>query len=109
VHLAGAVAGQHGQRRRGGGDAAQLRDGDGRVGQDLQQERLELLIRLVDFVDQQDGAARLLQRLVEGMRQTEPVTFAMMVCVLVVAALIASFVPARRASRVDPVTALRQE
>jgi predicted permease len=55
------------------------------------------------------AAGRLLARLVEGMRGTEPSTFAVMVFVLVLAALIASFVPARRASRVDPVTALRQE
>jgi ABC-type antimicrobial peptide transport system permease subunit len=36
-------------------------------------------------------------------------TFAAMIPVLVVAALIASFVPARSASRVDPVRALRQD
>jgi predicted permease len=54
-------------------------------------------------------AGRLMQRLVDGMRPTEPATFAIMVSVLVVAALFASFVPARRASRVDPMSALRQE
>lgn len=54
-------------------------------------------------------AGRLLQRLVEGMRPTEPSTFVIMITVLVVAALFASFVPARRASRVDPMKALRQE
>jgi ABC-type antimicrobial peptide transport system permease subunit len=43
------------------------------------------------------------------MRPAEPSTFVIMVPVLVVAALFASFVPARRASRVDPMTALRQE
>jgi predicted permease len=54
-------------------------------------------------------AGRLLERLVTGMQPTEPLTFALMVGVLVVAALVASFVPARRASRVDPMSALRQE
>jgi putative ABC transport system permease protein len=54
-------------------------------------------------------AARLLARLVDGVRSTEPLTFAIMIAVLVVAALFASFVPARRASRVDPLRALRQE
>lgn len=55
------------------------------------------------------AAGRLLQHLVEGMRPTEPSTLAITVPVLVVAALLASFVPARRASRVDPMTALRQD
>jgi predicted permease len=55
------------------------------------------------------AAERLLQHLVEGMRPTEPLTLAITVSVLVVAALLASFVPARRASRVDPMTALRQD
>ena len=55
------------------------------------------------------AAGRLLQRLVDGVRPTEPSTFAVMVSVLVVAALFASFLPARRASRVDTTTALRQE
>ena len=55
------------------------------------------------------AAGRLLERLVEGMRPTEPSTFAIMISVLVAAALFASFLPARRASRVDPMKALRQE
>jgi predicted permease len=55
------------------------------------------------------AAGRVLVRLVEGVQSSEPVTFAIMIPILVVAALFASFVPARRASRVDPVKALRQE
>jgi predicted permease len=55
------------------------------------------------------AAARLLERLVPGVRSTEPSTFAIMISVLVAAGLFASFLPARRASRVDPMTALRQE
>ncbi len=54
-------------------------------------------------------AGRLLERFVGGVRSVEPMTFAMMVSVLVIAALFASFVPARRACRVDPVKALRQD
>jgi predicted permease len=55
------------------------------------------------------AAGRVLVRLVEGMQSSEPVTFAITIPVLVIAALFASVVPARRASRVDPVKALRQE
>jgi len=55
------------------------------------------------------ATGRLLGRLVEGMQPPEPSTFAIMIPVLVVAALFASFVPARRASRIDPMRALRQE
>ena len=54
-------------------------------------------------------AARLLERLVEGVRSTDPLPFATMISVLVLAALFASFLPARRASRVDPMSALRQD
>ncbi len=54
-------------------------------------------------------AARLLERWVEGMQPTDAVTFASMILILVAAALLASFIPARRASRVDPLSALRQE
>jgi predicted permease len=55
------------------------------------------------------AAGRLLLRVVEGMRPMEPATFAVMTCVLVCAGLAASLVPARRASRVDTVQALRQD
>ena len=55
------------------------------------------------------AAGRLLEHLVPGVRTTEPLTFVMMISVLVVAALFASFVPARRASRIEPMRTLRQE
>jgi predicted permease len=54
-------------------------------------------------------AAGLLERFVAGVRSFEPLTFAAMVTLLMFAALVASFVPARRASRVDPLKALRHE
>jgi putative ABC transport system permease protein len=55
------------------------------------------------------AVVRLLERLIAGVRFTEPLTFAAMICVLMVAALIARFLPALRASRIDPIRALRQE
>jgi ABC-type antimicrobial peptide transport system permease subunit len=55
------------------------------------------------------ATARLLEHLIPGVRSTDPLAFATMILVLVVAALCASFLPARRASRVDPMAALRQE
>lgn len=55
------------------------------------------------------AAATLLRRVVDGMQPTEVSTVAMMISILVIAALLASFIPARRASRVDPLKALRQD
>jgi predicted permease len=55
------------------------------------------------------GASRLLIRTVEGMQSTDPITLAGMIGVVVAAAFFASVVPARRASRVDPMRALRQD
>jgi predicted permease len=55
------------------------------------------------------AAGQILNRLVEGMRPADASTFAITISVLVIAALFASFIPARRASRIDPATALRRQ
>jgi predicted permease len=55
------------------------------------------------------AAGQILNRLVEGMRPAAISTFAITIPILVLAALVASFIPARRASRIDPMTALRQQ
>ncbi len=55
------------------------------------------------------AAGRVLMHTVDGMQSNEPSTFIIMIPVLVFAALLASFGPARRASRIDPIRALRQD
>ena len=55
------------------------------------------------------AAGRLLEHLIDGTRATDPSTFAIMIPILLAAAFFASFIPARRASRIDPTSALRQE
>jgi ABC-type antimicrobial peptide transport system permease subunit len=55
------------------------------------------------------GASRLVESFLFGVKATDPLTLTFAAAVLVVAALLAGYVPARRASRTDPLAALRQE
>jgi predicted permease len=55
------------------------------------------------------AAARMLQTGVTGMQPAGPLTFAITISTLLAAAFLASVVPAYRASRIDPVAALREE
>jgi len=55
------------------------------------------------------AAGQALQHLVQGMQPVNEATFAIVISLLLFAALLASFVPARRASLIEPVQALRQE
>ena len=55
------------------------------------------------------GLTRVMSSLLYGVVAIDPVTFGVVAAVLLAVALVASYLPARRAARTDPLKALRFE
>ncbi|MCP5115994.1 MAG: hypothetical protein GY953_34635 [bacterium] len=55
------------------------------------------------------GSTRLIEGRLCGITPTDPATFAAVSAMLVAVTLLASYIPARRATKVDPMVVLRYE
>ncbi len=55
------------------------------------------------------GMAQFVESLLFGVTARDPITFAVIAVTLILVALVATLIPARRASRIDPVISLRHE
>jgi putative ABC transport system permease protein len=75
------------------------------LGQGLKTIGIAIVIGLVAAF----GVTRLLETQLFGVKPTDPLTFALVPMALAVVAIAACYLPARRASRVDPLIALRSE
>jgi putative ABC transport system permease protein len=74
----------------------------------LGQGLLPVLVGIVFGVAGAFGLTRLMRTLLFGVEPTDFATFAVVPLLLITIAMIASYIPARRATRVDPVRVLRE-
>jgi putative ABC transport system permease protein len=75
----------------------------------LRQSILPVALGIAAGIAGAAGASRVLASSLRGVGPRDPLTFASVVLVLGAAAALASYLPARRAARVDPMEALRSE
>ena len=74
--------------------------------------RQGMILSLIGVVVGLGGAlalTRVMSSLLFGVTERDPITFGVVAALLMLVAFIACFVPARRATRVDPLIALRCE
>ena len=79
------------------------------VGMILREAALLLAIGLVVGAGLALGASKTAASLLFGIKPHDPVTLALAVATLALVAVAASFLPAHRASRLDPMVALRDQ
>ena len=75
------------------------------IGQGMMPAILGLVLGVIGAL----GLTRFMTSLLYGVKPTDPLTFMLVSALLTSVALLASYLPARRAAKVDPMVALRHE